>query len=255
MKQLGKVWFIGAGPGDPELITVKGQRLIATADLVLYAGSLVPKEVVACAKADAQVVDSAPLNLEQTHELMCTFALSGKNVARVHTGDPGLFGAVQEQKVLLDAEGIASEIVPGVSAAFAAAAAAGVSLTTPEKVQSFAITRLDGRTPVPLGQRVSDYARRGGTLAVYLSAGDVSGLVAELRQAEVPEYTTIILAYRVGWPDEKIARASLATLEQTAKENNFTRQTVFLVLPAAEDQTTQKSRLYAKEFLHGFRQE
>lgn len=247
----GTVWFIGAGPGDPELLTVKGRRLISEADLVLYAGSLVPKEVVACAKSGARVIDSAPLDLGAIHALMRETALSGGLVARVHTGDPMLYGAAREQMALLRADGIPCKVVPGISAAFAAAAAAGVSLTVPESVQSFAVTRLDGRTPIPEGQSLSAYARHGGSVAVYLSAKDPDLIARELRQADLAEDTPVLLAHRVGWPDERLAWATLATLEQTAREQGFDRQTVFLILPG--EKGGGASKLYDRDFSHGYR--
>ncbi len=249
----GMVWFIGAGPGDPELITLKGHRLICEADLVLYAGSLVPAEVVACARKEARVVDSASLTLEQTHALMRETALAGGLVARVHTGDPSLYGAAREQIALLEADGIPCAVVPGVSAAFAAVAAAKLSLTVPETVQSFAVTRLNGRTPVPEGQSVREYARHGGSLAVYLSARDPEVLAEELRAGGVAEDTPVLLAHRVGWPDQRLAQATLATLAETARRENFTRQTVFLVLPGERNPESAPSRLYAADFSHGFR--
>lgn len=249
----GKVWFIGAGPGDPELITVKGRRLISEADLVLYAGSLVPKEVVACAKPEARVVDSAPLTLEQTHELMRGTALAGGMVARVHTGDPMLYGAAREQMILLEQEGIPCAVVPGISAAFAAAAAAGVSFTIPELVQSLAITRLDGKTPVPEKQRLAEYARHGGSIAVYLSAREPEKLVDELRASGLPEETPVLLAYRVGWPDQKLAWATTATVAAVARQHGFLRQTVFLILPGANDTAARRSRLYHPDFIHEYR--
>lgn len=250
----GMVWFIGAGPGDPELITVKGKRLIEEADVVLYAGSLVPVALVACAKAGAEVIDSAPLNLEETHAIMRDAARAGKMVARVHTGDAALYGAMREQKMLLDADGIASRVVPGVTAGFAAAAAAGVGFTVPEVVQAVAFTRVSGRTPVPEGQRVQDYARLGGAVAIYLSAGDPEGIAEELRAGNVAEDTPVVLASRVGWPDEKVVHSTLAGLVQAARENGFVRQTVFLVLPGEREITPPASRLYAKEFTHGYRE-
>ena len=251
----GTVWFIGAGPGDPELITVKGRRLISEADLVLYAGSLVPAEVVACAKAGARVIDSAPLNLDETHALLRETALSGLIAARVHTGDPMLYGAVREQMALLERDGIPFAVVPGVSAVFAAAAAARVSLTVPERVQSLAVTRLDGRTPVPLGQRVEDYARHGASLAVYLSARDPGILAEELRRGGVAGDTPILLAHRVGWPDEKLAWTTLADLEPTVRKHGFSRHTLFLILPGERGGAeSPPSRLYAKEFSHGYRE-
>lgn len=248
----GMVWFIGAGPGDPELITVKGRRLISEADLVLFAGSLVPSQVVAGARAEARVIDSSPLTLEQTHALLRETALSGRMAARVHTGDPMLYGAVREQMALLKQDGIPFAVVPGVSAVFAAAAAAGVSLTVPERVQSLTVTRLHGITPVPEGQRVEDYARHGASLAVYLSARDPGILAGELRRGGAAEDTPVLLANRVGWPDEKLIWTTLAGLEATAREQGFSRQTVFLILPGEKGESPP-SRLYAEGFSHGYR--
>ena len=250
----GMVWFIGAGPGDPELITVKGRRLIREADLVLYAGSLVPVEVVSCTKAGARVVNSASLTLEETYALMRDATLSGGMVARVHTGDPMLYGATREQMALLEQDGIDFAVVPGVSAAFAAASAAKVSLTVPELVQSFVVTRLDGRTPVPEGQSVSEYVRHGASLAVYLSARSPGLLAEELRRGGADEDMPVLLAYRVGWPDEKLAWTTLAGLETTAREQGLLRQTVFLILPGERQRHGPASRLYAKDFKHGYRQ-
>jgi precorrin-4/cobalt-precorrin-4 C11-methyltransferase len=248
----GKVWFIGAGPGDPELVTLKGQRLIASADLVIYAGSLVPAEIIRWARPDAEVVDSSSLHLEEIHCLMRKTAASGGVVARVHTGDPSLYGALREQTTLLDADGIAYGVVPGVTAAFAAAAAAAVSLTVPETTQSFAITRLSGRTTVPDRQGVRELAAHGGSLAVYLSGTEVEKLAGELRAAKLPEHTPILAAYRVGWPGEKLIRTTLAGLEEVFREETPHRQWVFLVLPGAKEQAAA-SRLYDRNFSHAFR--
>lgn len=247
------VHFIGAGPGDPELITVKGQRLIREAGLVLYAGSLVPPAVVAGAKPGAKVIDSSGLCLEETHALMRAAALAGDCVARVHTGDPGLYGAVREQARLLDADGIPWDVVPGVTAAFAAAAAGRVSLTVPEATQSVVITRLEGRTPVPDKESLAAWAAHGSTLAVYLSAGDPEGVQRALADA-LPGDTPVLCAYRVGWPDQRLGRATVATLAAVAREERFTRQTVFLVLPGEHAGHDAASRLYAADFSHGWRQ-
>lgn len=249
----GMVWFIGAGPGDPELITVKGRRLISEADLVVYAGSLVPYEVVACAKQGAKVVDSAPLNLEEVHALMRDAALAGGLVARVHTGDPLLYGAAREQMQLLEADGIDCAVVPGVSAAFAAAAAGKASFTVPESVQSLAITRLDGKTPVPAGQSVTEYAKHGASLAVYLSARTPGKLGQELSAGGYTDDTPVLMAHKVGWPDEKLAWTTVGELEKAATEQGFTRQTVFLVLPGEKENDAARSRLYAADFSHGYR--
>lgn len=250
-----KVFFIGAGPGDPELVTVKGQRLISEADLVLYAGSLVPQAVVACAKADARVEDSAPLNLEETHAMMMQTIRQGGTVARVHTGDPSLYGAIREQIELLDDDGVGYEVIPGVTAGFAAAASACRSYTVPEVTQTLIFTRIAGRTPVPKDERLRELAAHGSAMCIYLSAGDPEGIQSELLAGGLIESTLIVLAYRVGWPEEKIVSTDLAHLAKTARDNDFTRQTVFLVLPGQgiEDAGQAKSLLYDKDFQHGYR--
>ena len=251
----GTVWFIGAGPGDPELLTMKGHRLIAAADLVLYAGSLVPPAVVAHAKTGARVVDSAPLSLNETHALLRDTAKAGGLAVRVHTGDPSLYGAMREQMALLDADAIPYAVVPGVTAAFAAAAAARVSVTVPEFVQSFSITRVGGRTPVPQGQSIKELARHGGSLAVYLSAPDSEQVQQDLLDAGVAPHTPVLMAHRVGWPDERLVWTTAGALAQAAQEAAFTRQTIFLVLPGENTTEQAVSRLYAAEFSHGFRTE
>lgn len=250
-----KVYFIGAGPGDPELVTVKGQRLISEADLVLYAGSLVPAAVVACAKEHARVADSAPMNLEETHALMMETLRAGGSVARVHTGDPALYGAIREQMALLDRDGAAYEVVPGVTAGFAAAASACRSYTVPEVTQTLIFTRLAGRTPVPESEDLRKLAAHGSAMCIYLSAGDPEGIQRELEAGGLAPTTLVVMAYRVGWPEEKVVETDLAGLAASARENDFTRQTVFLVLPGqgVEDAGSAKSLLYDKHFSHGYR--
>lgn len=251
-EQAVRVWFIGAGPGDPELITVKGQRLIAQADLVLYAGSLVPYAIVEQARADAQVVDSAPLNLDETHACIMRTVRAGGVVARVHTGDPSLYGAIREQMHLLDAEGVSYAVVPGVTAGFAAAAATMTSLTVPELSQSFIITRLEGRTPVPERERLREMARHRCAMAVYLSAANPQGLVDELRAGGLEDGVSVIAAYRVGWPEQRLVHTTVGGLLETVAAHGLSRQTVFLVLPG-EDGSTRFSKLYDPEFPHGYR--
>jgi len=250
-----KVYFIGAGPGDPELVTVKGQRLISEADLVLYAGSLVPKAVVACAKEGAKVADSAPLNLEETHELMMETIREGGMVARVHTGDPSLYGAIREQIELLERDGVTYATIPGVTAGFAAAAAACRSYTVPEVTQTLIFTRLAGRTPVPESEDLRKLASHGSAMCIYLSAGDPEGLQGELEAGGLIPSTLVVMAYRVGWPEQKVVETELGSLAKTARENDFTRQTVFLVLPGqgVEDAGTAKSLLYDETFKHMYR--
>ncbi|RLB13952.1 MAG: precorrin-4 C(11)-methyltransferase, partial [Deltaproteobacteria bacterium] len=229
-----KVYFIGAGPGDPELITVKGQRLIREADLVLYAGSLVPKEVVACAKKGARVMDSSSMTLDQTHTLIMETVQAGGNVARVHTGDPSLYGALREQVFLLDRDGVEYEVVPGVSVAFAAAARAGISFTLPEITQTLILTRIEGKTPVPARERLKALANHGCSLAIYLSAWDTRTMVEELVSGGYPEDTLVFTGYRIGWPDEAGFFSTLSDLTGEVEKRGIKQQAVFLILPGQE---------------------
>ncbi|MCG8529543.1 MAG: precorrin-4 C(11)-methyltransferase [Desulfovibrionales bacterium] len=246
------VWFIGAGPGDPELITRKGARMIAEADLVLYAGSLVPPVIVEEVKASATVMDSAPMNLEETHAAVVETVRNGGTVARVHTGDPTLYGAIREQMRLLDNEGIGYGVVPGVTASFATAAASATSLTVPDASQSVIITRLEGRTPVPATEQLRDLAKHRCAMAIYLSAAQPERLVEELKLGGLEDDVVVVIAYRVGWPDQKIIRTTIAHLCENVATHELTRQTMFLVLPG-EDGQEHFSKLYDAGFLHGFR--
>ncbi|WP_031387101.1 precorrin-4 C(11)-methyltransferase [Desulfonatronum thiodismutans] len=245
------VYFVGAGPGDPELLTLKAQRLIREADLIIYAGSLVPVAMLEEAGPECRIVDSSGLTLDQTHELIRDAARSGHRVVRLHTGDPGLYGAVREQARLLDAEGISHAVVPGVTAAMAAAAAANVSFTIPKICQSLILTRLDGRTRVPELEQLRRLAVHQAALAVYLCGPSHQKLARELLDGGYPPDTTIIAAHRVGWPEEDIQRLTLDKLAKTGAKPLWERQTIFLVLPSQELATS--SRLYAPEFEHGFR--
>ncbi|MEW5773089.1 MAG: precorrin-4 C(11)-methyltransferase [Thermodesulfobacteriota bacterium] len=248
----GKVWFIGAGPGDPELVTVKGARLIARADLVLYAGSLAPREVVAGARPGARVEDSSSLTLEQTHALLLETAQAGGLAARVHTGDPSLYGAVREQTALLDRDGIPWEIVPGVTAAFAAAAAAGASFTAPGGSQSLVITRTGRNTGMPEAQSLRSFAAHGCALALYLAAGDAQHVQDELLAGGLAGSARVVLGHRVGWPGGSVAETTLDRLAAATREAGVTRQAVYLVLPDAAGGEA-RSRLYHPEHGHIFR--
>lgn len=248
-----QVYFIGAGPGDPDLITVKGRRLIEQADLVVYAGSLVPAELVACARKDAKVVDSAPLTLEETHALLLQTAQDGGLAVRVHTGDPSLFGAIREQMALLDRDGVEYEVVPGVTAAFAAAAQAKVSFTVPGVVQSLSICRAGGRTPVPEAQEVERMAEHGGAMAVYLSAHYAAKVRNALLQGGLSPDTPVVIGHRVGWPGGETRQTRLEDIPATAEAMGVTRQAVFLVLPG-ENAGNKASKLYDGDFAHGYRE-
>ncbi len=253
MNTLPCVFFVGAGPGDPELLTIKAKKCIEQAGLVLFAGSLVPAEIIAFAAKDAELVDSAPLHLEETHALICRTIAQGKNVARVHTGDPSLYGTIREQMTLLDKENIPYMTIPGITASFAMAASCNRSFTVPAQTQTLIITRVDGRTPVPKAESLRKLASHGASMAVYLSAGHAKMLQKELLAGGMKPDTLIGIGYRVGWADQEIVECSLENLAQTVHEKGFVRQTVFLVLP---DENTGQARslLYDKNFAHMFRQ-
>lgn len=246
-----RVYFIGAGPGDPELLTVKASRVIAAADLVLYAGSLVSPAIVALARPGAKVVDSAPLALDETHKLLRDCAAAGGLAARVHTGDPALYGAIAEQMALLAAEDIPYAVIPGVTSASAAAAAFAASFTAPEVTQTLILTRLAGRTPMPPGETLADLARHQSAMAVYLSAGDPEGVAKGLLAGGYPPETPVALAHRLGWPGEKRLWTTIGELAATVRAAGIDRQTVFLVLPGQGSATA--SKLYDPDFSHGCR--
>ncbi|SMC16440.1 cobalt-precorrin 4 C11-methyltransferase [Desulfacinum hydrothermale DSM 13146] len=252
-RQDPRVFFVGAGPGDPELITVKGRRLLRRADRVVYAGSLVPRALLDECKPGAELFDSAPLTLERTHALLVEAVRENRIVVRLHTGDPALYGAIQEQMNLLDREGIAYEVVPGVSAAFAAAARIGCQLTLPEVSQTVIFTRTAGRTPVPDRESLSSLAAHGSTMAIYLSVSQMEAVVEALRGA-YPEETPVVVVYRVGWPDERILQGTLAHIAAKVREAGMDRQAVILVGEALNPKRYgTRSRLYDQSFSHGFR--
>lgn len=249
------IHFVGAGPGDPELITVKGKRLILEADRIVYAGSLVPEALLADRKEGARVYDSASLNLEETHALLKDGYLAGERVVRLHTGDPSLYGAIQEQMDLLEKEEIPCVVIPGVSAVFAAAAALKQELTLPEISQTVILTRLGGRTRVPEKEAIGSLASHEATLAVYLSVQQMEKLVSELAPFYPPE-TPVVVAYRVGWPDQKLVEGCLGDIAVRVKELGINRQAIIMVGKVFGVRTAgelKRSKLYDKTFEHAYR--
>ena len=251
----GKVVFVGAGPGAPDLITVRGARVIAEADIVIWASSLVASEIVAGHKPDAVLVDSAAASLEDITPLFQRARDEALLVARVHTGDPAIYGATAEQRQLCDRLGLAYETIPGVSAFSACAAAAEVEITLPEVAQSLILTRLEGgRTPMPPKESVREFARHGTTMALYLSAARNKVLQDELLAGGYPPQTPVIIGHRVSWPDQVVLRCRLDELSATMKDHKFWKHTVILVGPAlAATPLVKRSHLYHPGFRHEFR--
>lgn len=247
-----KVWFIGAGPGGADLITLRAARVIGEADIVVWASSLVHASVLAHARPDAEVVDSARLSLEEIRPLYERAAYEELMLARLHSGDPALWGAVQEQREICDAIGLPHETIPGVSAFSAAAALVDRELTVPEVAQSVILTRLGGKTPMPAGEDIRDLARHGSTMAVFLSAARSRQLQSELLDGGYAPETPVVIAYRVTWPDELVVTCTVGTLEATVKAHRLWKHTVFLVGPALGAGGT-RSHLYHPAHFHGFR--
>lgn len=257
MNSVAKVHFVGAGPGDAELITVKGARLLAEADVVVYAGSLVDRELVRSYAPDARIFDSAGMNLEETTKALAEAALAGRKVVRLHTGDPSIYGAIQEQMLELDRLGIEYEVIPGVTSAFAAAATLKQELTLPEVSQTVIITRLAGRTPVPEREQLSEIAKIGATLVIYLSVSMVERVVAELLQGAYTAETPVAVVAKASWPDEEVVEGTLADIAGKVREAGIAKQALILVgdvLRARNEGMRAKSLLYDKSFSHGCRE-
>ena len=239
------VYFIGAGPGDPELLTLKGARLISECPVCLYAGSLVPEAVVANAPKDAIVMDTAPMHLDETHAEIVKAHANGQDVARVHSGDPSLYGAIAEQIRRLKADGIDYKIIPGVPAYTAAAAALGQELTVPEVAQSIVLTRMSMKsTGMPAGETLDNFGRTGTTLAIHLGIR----ALREIERQLIPHYGAncpVAVIYRVGWPEELIIRGTLSDIRSKVRDAKITRTALILLGPAlAEDNDFPDSALY-----------
>lgn len=249
------VIFAGAGPGDPELITVKGQKALSEADMIVYAGSLVPETVLKWAKAQAVILNSASLHLEEIIGAMEQSHSEGKRVVRLHTGDPSLYGAIFEQMAELNLRSIPYQVIPGVTAAFAAAAAMGIEYTLPEISQTLILTRIAGRTPVPEAENLESLASHQTSMAIYLSINQIEEIESVLKNA-YGENAGCALAFRVSHPDEKIIFTRVGRLADTAKQENITRQALVIVgkvLDISHDALKYKSKLYDKNFSHGYR--
>lgn len=245
--------FVGAGPGAEDLITVRGQRALEEADLVLYAGSLVnPIHLNRC-KSTSVHLDTASMNLEEQVTSMAKAAKEGQVVVRLHTGDPAMYGAINEQIKGLSSQGIGVQIIPGVSSVFAAAAALGCELTCPDISQSVVLTRTPGRTPMPKDEKASSFAKTGATLVFFLSTGKINELMQSLRtEGNLDADTPAALVYRVSWPDERILRGTISNLAQKCEEAGVGRQALILVGKALGESDTS-SLLYNAKFSHGYR--
>ena len=246
------IWFVGAGSGDIELITLKGKRLLEEADQIIYAGSLVNPDLLNFARPDALIFDSAKMTLEQVLECMQSAELRGQMTVRLHTGDPSLYGAIREQMDELDTKGISYAVVPGVSSFSAAAAALQEEYTLPGVSQTLILTRMAGRTPVPENESIATLAAHGASMAIFLSAGMLEELQAELLKGAYNEKTPVALVYKASWPDEKIVRCTLDTLAVSGSEQGISKTALVLVGDFMGD-SYLRSQLYHPDFATEFR--
>lgn len=247
----GHIEIVGAGPGDPDLVSVRGRRFLEQADLILYAGSLVPRALTECAKPGCLVRSSADLDLEAQFDLMRRFYDEGRLVVRLHTGDPCIYGAIQEQMAYFDRYGMSYHITPGISSFQAAAAELRSQFTIPERVQSIILTRGEGRTPMPPREKLSLLARSQSTMCIYLSAAIVEDVQAQLLE-EYPPETPVAACYKLTWPEQRIYRGELRDLARIVRDNHLTLTTL-LVVGEAIDNRQGLSRLYDRHFTHLFR--
>ena len=247
------IHIVGAGPGAVDLITVRGKRLLSEADVVIYAGSLVSRELLDWVRQDARIYDSASMDLEQVMEVMEQAERDGLTTVRLHTGDPCLYGAIREQMDGLDARGIKYDICPGVSSFCGAAAALGMEYTLPGISQSVVITRMAGRTPVPERESIGKFAAHGSTMVIFLSAGMTGELSEELMKGGYPGDTPAAIVYKATWPDEKVVRCTLAALKETADREGIHKTALIVVGNTVSQTGYERSKLYDPAFTTGFR--
>lgn len=247
-----QVYIVGAGPGDPDLLTVKAQKLLAAADVILFADSLVPKQILEGVRADAEVIQTADKTLEEIVPLMVERVRDGKSVVRLHSGDPCLYGAVGEQMQALASAGIDFEVIPGISAFQLAAAKLKIELTVPGVVQTIILTRISGRTEVPDREELASLAAHQASLCLYLSARHVEQAQAKLME-HYPSDLPVAICYRLGWPDEKIVLVPLDKMAVATRENNLIRTTMYVISPALGKEVEGRSRLYDPEYDRLFR--
>ncbi|MBQ9376894.1 MAG: precorrin-4 C(11)-methyltransferase [Schwartzia sp.] len=247
-----QVFIVGAGPGDPELITVKGQRLLREADVIIYAGSLVNPDVLEVAREGAEIYNSASMTLPEVIEKITESVAQGKKVVRLHTGDPAIYGAIQEQMDELTKRGIEFEVVPGVSSFLATAAVLKQEYTLPDISQTIIITRDEGRTPVPKQESLKSLASHQATMCIFLSVHMMADVVRELIAGGYDKTTPIAIVHKATWPDQQVIRGTLEDIEEKVRTAGITR-TAMIVVSRCLDADYSLSRLYAPEFSHMFR--
>ena len=247
-----RVYFVGCGPGNPDLLTVKAKKLIEKADIVVYSGSLIPHEIIALCKK-AKLYDAAKLVREEIFGILRENALKGKLVVRLHDGDPTIYGAIREQTDNLKKEKIGFEIVPGITSFLASAAALGSELTLPGVTQTIIITRAESRTQVPTREKITELAKHRATMIFYLSVHLISEIVKESLKGGYPKSTPVAAIYRASWKDEKVIKGTLADIVKKVRDQKITRTAIIIIGDVVNPKHYEYSRLYDKTFSHGFR--
>lgn len=250
---MSKVVIIGAGPGDPELITIKGKKWLEKADVVIYTGSLLNPEILKYAKPNAELYDSAAMNREEVFKVMAESVKAGKLVARVHDGDPSFFGAIQEQMDFLDKEKIEYLRIPGVSCLQGGAASLNRELTLPNISQTVIITRPEGRTPVPEAERIRELARHQATMVIFLGVQHLSAVIEELEKGGYPKATPVAVVYKATWPEQKIVKGTLNDIVEKVEAAEITKTALIFVGKFLDPSAYDYSKLYDPSFTHGFR--
>lgn len=249
---MSKVFFVGCGPGDPELITIKAKKLIQKADVVVYSGSLIPEPILKLCKK-GQLYDAAKLVREEIFDLLYENAKKDKLVVRLHDGDPSIYGAIKEQIDNLEKNGIQSTVVPGITAFLASAAALGTQLTLPGVTQTIIVTRAESRTKVPKREKISELAKHKATLIFYLSVHLLSKLVKEAVEGGYKKTTPVAVVYRASWEDQKIIKGTLEDIVKKVQEEKITRTAIVIISDVIAPKSYEYSKLYDKEFSHGYR--
>lgn len=247
-----KVYFVGCGPGDPDLITIKAKKIIQKADIVVYSGSLIPKKILQICKA-GKLYDASKLVREEIFELLKKNSKKGKLVARLHDGDPSIYGAIREQIDNLQTEGITSEVIPGVTSFLASAAALGTQLTLPGVTQTIIITRAEKRTKVPKQEKIRELAKHKATMIFYLSVHLLSEIVKEVLTGGYPKDTPAAIVYRASWKDQKIITGTLGSITKKVQSEKITRTAIVIIGDVINPKQYEYSRLYDKTFSHGYR--
>ncbi|WP_127008877.1 precorrin-4 C(11)-methyltransferase [Veillonella sp. CHU110] len=249
---MAQVHIVGAGPGDPELITRKGYRLVQEADVVIYAGSLVNPEILEACKEGCEIHNSASMSLDDVLAVTKASVAEGKTVVRLHTGDPAIYGAIQEQMDALKEMGITYDVTPGVSSFLATAAALQQEYTLPNVTQTVIITRMEGRTPIPEKEKLSMLASHGATMCIFLSVQMIDKVAAELIEGGYDKTTPVAIVVKASWPDQRIIRGTLETIADVVAEEGVIRQAM-IVVSRVLDTDYELSKLYDKGFAHMYR--